>query len=98
MRARSHLALLVPALSLFAVVAPLPRAGSAQAPSAKNYRPDRRRALDARTRAGAVPTRPDAYAPRRKRADAQTTARPPNLNAGSRQRPPARAARPARSV
>jgi uncharacterized protein (TIGR03437 family) len=90
MRARSHLVAIVSALSLLAVVTPLPHAGRAQAPSAKHYRPDRGRALSARTHAGVKPARPDAYAPRRKRADRQTHARPLNLNADARQRRPAR--------
>ncbi len=98
MRARSHLVALVSALSLFAVAAPLPHAGSAQAPSAKSYRPDRRRALATRTHAGATPKRPDAYTPQRKRTDKQTSARPLQSNADSRERKPARAERPARSV
>lgn len=98
MRARSHLVALVSALSLFAIVTSLPRAGRAQAPSAKNYRPERRRALDARTRAGTTPTRPDAYAPQRKRTDKQTRPRPSNLKASSSRRPPVRPARPARSI
>lgn len=98
MRARSHLVALVSALSLLAVAAPLPRAGSAQAPSAKNYRSDRRRALEARTQLGTAPTRPNAYAPQRRRANAQTRMRPSKQNTGSRQRPAARAARPARSM
>ena len=76
MRARSHLVALVSALSLLAVAAPPPRAGSAQAPSAKNYRPDRRRALAARTHVGTAPARPDAYSPQRERANKQTRTRP----------------------
>ncbi|HEX8145662.1 MAG TPA: hypothetical protein VF591_00550 [Pyrinomonadaceae bacterium] len=98
MRARSHLVGLVFALSLCAVATPLPRAGGAQSPSGKNYRPDRRRALDARTHAGRTPTRPDAYSPRRKRTDAQARTRPLSTNANSSRRPPVRAARPARGV
>jgi uncharacterized protein (TIGR03437 family) len=98
MRARSHLVALVSALSLFAVATPLPRAGRAQAPSAKHYRPDRPRALAARTHAGKTPTRPNAYAPQRKRTDKQTRTRPLNLNADSSRRPPARATRPTKSV
>lgn len=89
MRARSHLFALVSALTLLAAVTPLPRAGRAQGPSAKSYRPDRR-ALNARTHTGLTPTRPDAYAPRRKRTDRQRRTRPLNLNTGSRQRQPAR--------
>ncbi|MFL6256042.1 MAG: hypothetical protein ACJ74T_13610 [Pyrinomonadaceae bacterium] len=98
MRARSHLVALVSALLLFAVAVPLPRAGRAQAPSAKNYRPDRRHALAARTHAAATPTRLNAYSPQRKRIDKQTRTRPLNQNAGSRERCPARPAPVARSV
>jgi uncharacterized protein (TIGR03437 family) len=72
MRARSHLFALVSALALFAFVTPLPPAGRAQTPSAKNFRPDRGRALASRTHAGVAPTRPDAYTPQRKRTDGQT--------------------------
>ncbi|HEX7316532.1 MAG TPA: hypothetical protein VF297_21705 [Pyrinomonadaceae bacterium] len=90
MRARSRLVALVSALSLFAVAATLPRAGGAQAPSAKRYRPDLGRALSARTRIGAAPTRPDAYLPRHKRTDRQTRTRPSNLGVDSKRRPPAR--------
>jgi uncharacterized protein (TIGR03437 family) len=98
MRARSHLVALVAALALFAVATPLPRAGRAQTPSAKNYRPDRRRALAAHTHAGTTPTRPDAYSPKRKRTDKQTSTRPLHLNADSRQRRLARPAPVTRSV
>jgi uncharacterized protein (TIGR03437 family) len=98
MRARSHLVALASALSLFAVAAPLPRAGRAQAPSAKNYRPDGRRALAARTQAGTTPTRPNAYAPQRKRTDKQTRTRPSNQSADSTRRRPARPTPLARSV
>ena len=95
MRARSHLVFIVSALSLLAVALPLPSAGSAQAPTAKRFRPDRGRALSSRTRVGAAPTRPDAYTPQRKRTDRQTRTRPLNLGATSQRRPPAR---PSRSV
>ncbi len=98
MRARSHLVALVSALSLLAVLIPLPRASSAQAPSAKNYRPDRSRALAARTHAGTTPTRPDAYSPQRKRTNRQTRTLSSNLNAASSRRPPVRPTHPARSV
>jgi uncharacterized protein (TIGR03437 family) len=98
MRARSHLVVLVSALSLLAAAIPIQQAGRAQAPSAKNYRPDRRRALASRANVGAAPTRPDSYTPKRRPADRQTSARPLNRSAASRQRPPARAERPARSV
>lgn len=98
MRARSHLVALVSALSLLAVLIPPPRAGSAQAPSAKNYRPDRSRALAARTHAGTTPTRPDAYSPQRKRTNRQTRTLSSNLNAASSRRPPVRPTLPARSV
>ena len=98
MRARSHLVALVSALLLLSVVAPPPRAGRAQAPSTKGYRPDRARALASRVSTGAKPTRPDAYSPQRKRAEKQTRTRPSSVNSSSRQRPPARAARPARNV
>jgi uncharacterized protein (TIGR03437 family) len=98
MRARSHLVALVSALLLFAVVTPLPRAGRAQAPSAKTYRPDRRRALASRTHAGTTPTRPNAYSPRRQRIDKQTRTRTLNQNANSRRRPPARPSPVASSV
>lgn len=97
MRARSHLVALVSALALIVAAIPSPR-GNAQAPSAKNYSPDRRRVLDARIRLGAAPTRPGAYTPRRKLADQQTRTRPRNLHAGSRRRQPARAVRPSKSV
>ena len=86
MRARSHLVALVSALALFAVATPLPRASRAQAPSAKNYRPDRHRALIARPHSGVTPTRPGAYAPQRKRTDRQTRTRPLNQNADSGRR------------
>ena len=98
MRARSHLVAFVSALSLLAAALPLQHNGRAQAPSAKNYRPDRRRALASRIRLGATPTRPDAYTSKLKRADRQTTARPSNRATASNRRPPARAERPARSV
>ena len=99
MRARSHLVALVSLLTLFALCTPLPRIGQAQAPSAKNYKPDRRRALAARTHAGVTPKRPNAYAPQRKRTTAQTTrTRPLSANTGSAKRQPARPARPTRSV
>jgi uncharacterized protein (TIGR03437 family) len=98
MRARSHLVALVSALSLLAVVTPLPRAGRAQGPSAKNYRPERRRALAARTHAGTTPTRPNAYTPQRKRTDRQTHARPSSLNSNSTRRRPARPAPLTRSI
>jgi uncharacterized protein (TIGR03437 family) len=98
MRARSHLVVLVSALSLLAAALPLQHAGRAQAPSAKNYRPDRRRALASRVRPGATPTRPDAYTSKLRRADRQTGARPLNRNTASSRRPPARVERPARSV
>ncbi|HWS86184.1 MAG TPA: IPT/TIG domain-containing protein [Pyrinomonadaceae bacterium] len=93
MRARSHLVVLVSALSLLCVAAPPPRVGSAQAPSVKKYRPDRRRALASRVSIGETPSRPNAYTPKGRRTDRQTVARPLNQNAGSRQRPPARAMR-----
>jgi uncharacterized protein (TIGR03437 family) len=98
MRARSHLVALVSALALFAVATPLPHAGRAQAPSAKNYRPDRRRALAARTHAGTTPTRPDAYAPQRKRTDKQTRTRLLSSNLDSTRRRPARPTPLARSI
>src|ERR1044072_1993434 len=98
MRPRSHLVAFVLLLTLSALCAPLPRAGSAQAPSAKSYRPDRRRALAAHTHVGTAPTRPGAYSPKRIRTDKQTSARPLQSNADSRERKPARAERPARSV
>ncbi|MDT5269901.1 MAG: hypothetical protein QOH49_2087 [Acidobacteriota bacterium] len=98
MRARSHLFALVSALSLFAVATPLPRASRAQAPSAKNYRPDRRRALAAHTHAGTTPTRPNAYTPQRNRIDKQTRTRPLNSTADTTRRRPARPIPLARSV
>jgi uncharacterized protein (TIGR03437 family) len=98
MRARSHLFALVSALALFAVATPLPRASRAQSPSAKNYRPDRRRALAARTHAGVTPARPDAYTPQRKRADRQTRARPLGESAASGRRKSVRHAPLARSA
>src|SRR5215213_5542349 len=98
MRARSHLVALVSALTLFAVATPLPRASRAQAPSAKHYRPDRGRALAARTHAGVTPTRPDAYTPQRKRTDKQTRTRPLNQNAASGRRKTVRHAPLTRSV
>ena len=87
MRARSHLFALVSALSLIAVAVPLPHASRAQAPSAKNYRPDRRRALAAHTHAGTTPTRPNAYSPQRKRTDTQTHTRPSNSKVATTRRP-----------
>lgn len=98
MRARTHLAALVTALSLFAVVIPLPRAGGAQAPSGKGYRPDRRRALAARTFAGTTPARPNSYEPRHKRTDRQTSARPLWSDTDERGRRPARPALITRDV
>ncbi|MBV8859258.1 MAG: hypothetical protein JOZ02_20160 [Acidobacteria bacterium] len=98
MRARTHLAALVTALSLFAVVIPFQRTGSAQAPSGKNYRPDRRRALAARTGTGTAPTRANAYKPQRKRTDKQTSARPLSSSTDGRGRRPARPVPFTRSV
>ncbi|MBV9924999.1 MAG: hypothetical protein JOZ96_08300 [Acidobacteria bacterium] len=96
MRARSHLVAIVSALSLLTVFTPPPRAGRAQAPAAKNYRPALSRALAARTHAGVTPKRAGAYLPQRKRADKQTQARP--LNLSSRQRRPARPVPVSKSV
>lgn len=98
MRARSHLVAIISALTLFAVVTPLPRAGRAQAPAAKNYRPDRGRALAAHTHQGSTPARPGAYSSQRRRTNKQTRTRPSNLNANQSRRPPVRSARPARRV
>jgi uncharacterized protein (TIGR03437 family) len=91
MRARSHLFALVAALSLYSFITPLPRAGKAQAPSAKTFRPDRRRALASRVHAADAahaPTRSGDYTSQRRRTDAQTHARPLNsLKDAGRRRP-----------
>ena len=78
MRARSDLFALVSTLSLalLVIATPLPRSAEAQAPSGKNYRPDRRRALASRARTAAAPRRPGGYVPQRRRADATSSTRP----------------------
>ncbi len=97
MCARSHVLALVALMSLLAVAASLPRAGSAQAPSRKTYRPERARALASRAQVSARPARPDAYTSQRKRVDAQTRARP-LIQTSTRERRPARPAGVNRSV
>src|SRR5688572_33402681 len=95
MRARSHLVVLLPALSLvlLLVAAQLPRDASAQTPSRKNFRPDVRRALASRTAAARTrPTRPGAYAPQRKKPNAPLRSSALASKSETRRRGPARPA------
>jgi uncharacterized protein (TIGR03437 family) len=100
MRARSHLFAIVSALSLalLALGAPLWRTASAQTPSRKTFRPDLRRALASRPDISARPTRPGSYAPKHKRLDAQTHARPLASNVETQRRRPARPLPPKRAA
>ena len=100
MRARSRFFAFTSALSLalFALGAPLLRAGKAQAPSGKSYRPDRRRALASRAgTSAAAPERPGAYKRQSERAGSTSPTRPRASANRAQRRRPARPAPPART-
>ncbi|HEX8559095.1 MAG TPA: hypothetical protein VF668_13400 [Pyrinomonadaceae bacterium] len=99
MRARPTPFALVAALSLalVALCATPPRPGSAQTLTRKGYRPDRARALAARTDRARKPERPGAYTPKRVREAAASRTRPGGAGLETRRRP-ARPAPPKRSA
>ncbi|HYH86918.1 MAG TPA: hypothetical protein VEX60_15805 [Pyrinomonadaceae bacterium] len=83
------------ALALGVITTPLVRVGHAQTPTAKNFKPDLRRALKSRQRPTDAPSRRGAYVPRRSRKSAPVSARPSSTRADSPNSQQRRTARPA---
>jgi uncharacterized protein (TIGR03437 family) len=95
MSARFRLLLFVSTLTLALCVVtntPLLRAGRAQTPSVKSFRPDLRRALTSRPSVSVKPARPGAYIAQHTRTEAAQILRPRASDASAQRRKPARPA------
>lgn len=92
MRTRIRFFVFAFALALIISVLPLMRAGRAQSLSFKNFKPDTRRALLSRQSPTDSSSRPNAYAPRRSRKSAATSARSVSARNGNSQHRVARTA------